>query len=67
MISIYHMLHRYAYVIGYSIDELEGIVPITCIGLFAECSFRFMLVHHSLRAAQVRDDIPWDPGGFMAW
>ncbi|KAM3347715.1 hypothetical protein ACQJBY_021567 [Aegilops geniculata] len=28
---------------------------------------RFTLVHHSLRAAQVRDDIPWDPGGFTAW
>ncbi|XBI63637.1 hypothetical protein VPH35_044008 [Triticum aestivum] len=27
MISIYHMLNRYAYVIGYSIDDLEGIVP----------------------------------------
>ncbi|XBH55749.1 hypothetical protein VPH35_077766 [Triticum aestivum] len=45
MISIYHMLNRYAYVIGYSIYDLEGIVPITCIGLFVECSFRFMLVH----------------------
>ncbi|XBI93563.1 hypothetical protein VPH35_030379 [Triticum aestivum] len=67
MISIYHMLNRYAYVIGYSIDDLEGIVPIICIGLFVECSFRFMLVHDSLRADQVRDDIPWDPGGFTAW
>ena len=67
MISIYHMLNRYAYVIGYSIDDLEGIVPIICIGLFVECSFRFTLVHHSLWADQVRDDIPWDPGGLKAW
>ena len=28
---------------------------------------RFMLVHHSLQGDQVRDDIPWDPGGFTAW
>ena len=67
MISIYHMLNRYAYVIGYSIDDLEGIVPIICIGLFVECSFMFTLVHHSLRDDQVQDDIPWDPGGFTAW
>ncbi|XBI27063.1 hypothetical protein VPH35_051616 [Triticum aestivum] len=66
MISICHML-RYAYVIGYFIDDLEGIVPITCIGLFVECSFRFTLVYHSLWADQVQDDIPWDPGGLKAW
>ncbi|XBH78563.1 hypothetical protein VPH35_104765 [Triticum aestivum] len=28
---------------------------------------RFTLVYHSLQADQVRDDIPWDPGGFIAW
>uniref|UniRef100_A0A452Y597 Uncharacterized protein n=4 Tax=Aegilops tauschii subsp. strangulata TaxID=200361 RepID=A0A452Y597_AEGTS len=67
MISIYHMFNRYAYVIGYSVDDLEGIVPIICIGLVVECSFRFTLVHHSLRADQVRDDILWDPGGFTTW
>ncbi|VAI85765.1 unnamed protein product [Triticum turgidum subsp. durum] len=66
MIFICHML-RYAYVIGYSIDDLEGIVPIICIGLFVECSFRFTLVYHSLWADQVRDDIPWDPSGLKAW
>ncbi|XBI44951.1 hypothetical protein VPH35_109538 [Triticum aestivum] len=67
MIPVYDMLNRYAYVIGYSIDDLEGIVPIICIGLFVECSFRFLLVHDPLHVDQVRGDIPWDPDGFRAW
>ncbi|XP_040252402.1 uncharacterized protein [Aegilops tauschii subsp. strangulata] len=58
-----HVLYSYAYVIGYSIDDLEGIIPTTCIVSFVECSFRFLLVHESLHADQVRGDIPWDPGG----
>ncbi|KAM3312768.1 hypothetical protein ACQJBY_032532 [Aegilops geniculata] len=58
-----HVLYNYAYVIGYSIDDLEGIIPTTCIVSFVECSFRFFLVHESLHADQVRGDIPWDPGG----
>ncbi|EMS52954.1 hypothetical protein TRIUR3_31004 [Triticum urartu] len=58
-----HVLYSYAYVIGYSIDDLEGIIPTTCIFSFVECSFRFLLVHESLHADQVRGDIPWDPGG----
>ena len=62
-----HVLYSYAYVIGYSIDDLEGIIPTTCIVSFVECSFRFLLVHESLHADQVRDDIPWDPGGPMTW
>ncbi|XBI48356.1 hypothetical protein VPH35_112120 [Triticum aestivum] len=62
-----HVLYSYAYVIGYSIDDLEGISPTTCIVSFIECSFRFLLVHDPLHADQVRDDIPWDPGGPMAW
>ena len=62
-----HVLYSYAYVIGYSIDDLEGIIPTTCIVSFIECSFRFLLVHDPLHADQVRDDIPWDPGGPMAW
>ncbi|XP_037413602.1 uncharacterized protein LOC119276592 isoform X2 [Triticum dicoccoides] len=62
-----HVLYSYAYVIGYSIDDLEGIIPTTCIVSFVECSFRFLLVHDPLHADQVRDDIPWDPGGPMAW
>ncbi|KAF7028928.1 hypothetical protein CFC21_089439 [Triticum aestivum] len=62
-----HVLYSYAYVIGYSIDDLEGIIPTTCIVSFIECSFRFLLVHDPLHACQVRDDIPWDPGGPMAW
>ncbi|XP_073366449.1 uncharacterized protein [Aegilops tauschii subsp. strangulata] len=62
-----HVLYSYAYVIGYSIDDLEGIVPTTCIVSFVECSFRFLLVHKSLHADQVRGDIPWDPGGLRAW
>ncbi|KAF7085011.1 hypothetical protein CFC21_088504 [Triticum aestivum] len=48
-----HVLYSYAYVIGYSIDDLEGIIPTTCIVSFVECSFRFLLVHESLHADQV--------------
>ncbi|XBJ18714.1 hypothetical protein VPH35_009821 [Triticum aestivum] len=61
-----HVLYSYAYIIGYSIDDLEGIDCITCSCL-CESFFRFLLVHESLHADQVRDDIPWDPGGPMAW
>ncbi|XBJ24342.1 hypothetical protein VPH35_002248 [Triticum aestivum] len=59
----HHVLYSYAYVIGYSIDDLEGITPFTCMVSFVECSFRFLLLHRSLHADQVRGDIPWDPGG----
>ncbi|KAM3273223.1 hypothetical protein ACQJBY_042909 [Aegilops geniculata] len=45
-----HVLYNYAYIIGYSIDDLEGIIPTTCIVSFVECSFRFFLVHESLHA-----------------
>ncbi|KAF7097315.1 hypothetical protein CFC21_099148 [Triticum aestivum] len=62
-----HVLYSYAYVIGYSIDDLEGITPFTCMVSFVECSFRFLLLHRSQHADQVRDDIPWDPSGFRAW
>ncbi|CAM0907828.1 unnamed protein product [Alopecurus aequalis] len=63
---LYIILYRYAYAIGYSIDDLEGIVPITCVACFVLSSFRFMFVH-PLEADHVRVDIPWDPGGSMAW
>ncbi|KAF7029415.1 hypothetical protein CFC21_041171 [Triticum aestivum] len=62
-----HVLYSYAYVIGYSIDDLEGIYPITCSCCLCESYFRFLLVHESIHADQVRDDIPWDPGGPKAW
>ncbi|KAM3387204.1 hypothetical protein ACQJBY_010196 [Aegilops geniculata] len=62
-----HVLYSYAYVIGYSIDDLEGIIPTTCIVSFVECSFRFLLLHRLLHADQVRGDIPWDPDGVRAW
>ncbi|XBJ15194.1 hypothetical protein VPH35_007141 [Triticum aestivum] len=62
-----HVLYSYAYVIGYSIDDLEGIIPTTCIVSLVECSFRLLLVHDPLHADQVRDDIPWDPGGAREW
>ncbi|KAM3349208.1 hypothetical protein ACQJBY_022364 [Aegilops geniculata] len=62
-----HVLYSYAYVIGYSIDDLEGIIPTACIVSFVECSFRFLLLHRSLHADQVRGDIPWDPSGLKAW
>ncbi|XBI19942.1 hypothetical protein VPH35_061340 [Triticum aestivum] len=67
LIHVPDLLNRYTYMIGYSIDDLEGILSVTCIGLIVECSFRLMLVHHLLRVDRVRDDIPWDPGGFTAW
>uniref|UniRef100_A0A453EUB2 Uncharacterized protein n=1 Tax=Aegilops tauschii subsp. strangulata TaxID=200361 RepID=A0A453EUB2_AEGTS len=53
-----HVLYSYAYVIGYSIDDLEDIIPTTCIVSFVECSFKFLLLHRSLHADQVRGDIP---------
>ncbi|KAM3255913.1 hypothetical protein ACQJBY_048834 [Aegilops geniculata] len=62
-----HVLYSYAYVIGYSIDDLEGITPVTRIVSLVECLFRFLLVHESIHADQVRGDIPWDPGGLRAW
>ncbi|KAF7078888.1 hypothetical protein CFC21_083238 [Triticum aestivum] len=65
--NLKHVLYSYAYVIGYSIDDLEGIMPTACIVSFVECSFRFLLLHRLLHADQVRGDIPWDPGGFTAW
>jgi len=49
-----------------SIDDLEGTVPITCVGCFVLSFFRFMFVHHPWQV-DLRDDIPWDPGGFIAW
>ncbi|EMS53466.1 hypothetical protein TRIUR3_28232 [Triticum urartu] len=67
LIHVPDLLNRYTYMIGYSIDDLKGILSITCIGLVVECSFRLMLVHHLLRVDRVRDDIPWDPGGFTTW
>ncbi|KAM3407570.1 hypothetical protein ACQJBY_001136 [Aegilops geniculata] len=67
LIHVPDLLNRYTYMIGYSIDDLEGILSVTCIGLVVECSFRLMLVHHLLRVDRVRDDIPWDPGGLTAW
>ncbi|KAF7102924.1 hypothetical protein CFC21_103979 [Triticum aestivum] len=48
-----HVLYSYAYVIGYSIDDLEGITPVTCIASLVECSFRLLLVHDPLHADQV--------------
>ncbi|XBI29008.1 hypothetical protein VPH35_053108 [Triticum aestivum] len=62
-----HVLYSYAYVIGYSIDDLEGIYPITCSCCLCESYFRFLLMHESIHADQVRGDIPWDPGGVRAW
>uniref|UniRef100_A0A3B5Z0D6 Uncharacterized protein n=1 Tax=Triticum aestivum TaxID=4565 RepID=A0A3B5Z0D6_WHEAT len=61
-----HVLYSYAYIIGYSIDDLEGIDRITCSCL-CESYFRLLLLHYLLHADQVRGDIPWDPGGVRAW
>ncbi|KAM3292393.1 hypothetical protein ACQJBY_036299 [Aegilops geniculata] len=62
-----HVVYSYACVIGYSIDDLEGIIPTACIVSLVECSIMFLLLHSLLHADQVRGDIPWDPGGFKAW
>ncbi|KAM3348393.1 hypothetical protein ACQJBY_021962 [Aegilops geniculata] len=62
-----HVLYSYAYIIGYSIDDLEGIYPITCCHCLCQSYFRFLLLHRSFHADQVRGDIPWDPGGLRAW
>ena len=64
----HHVLYCYTYIIGYSIDDLVGVNPITC----ASCTlfvwtFRILSLHYSLRLYMVRVDIPWDPGGFMVW
>ncbi|XBI45703.1 hypothetical protein VPH35_110134 [Triticum aestivum] len=67
LIHVPDLINRYTYMIGYSIDDLEGILSVTCIGLVVECAFRFLLVHDPLHADQVRGDIPWDPGGLRAW
>ncbi|XBH86854.1 hypothetical protein VPH35_074435 [Triticum aestivum] len=67
LIHVPDLLNRYTYMIWYSIDDLEGILSVTCIVLVVECSFSLMLVYHLLRVDRVRDDIPWDPGGLRAW
>ncbi|KAI4987771.1 hypothetical protein ZWY2020_028529 [Hordeum vulgare] len=61
--------HTYSpqYIIGHSIDDLEGIVPTACIVSVVECCFRFLLVHDLLHGDHVQGDIPWYPGGFKAW
>jgi hypothetical protein len=68
VLTPHHVLYLYTYIIGYSIDDIVGVNPITCAS-FSLCdfTFRILLVHHSLRPSLVRVDIPWDPGGFMAW
>lgn len=64
----YHdMLYNYNYMIGYSIDDLEGLHPITCILCLLECTFRFLHEQCQLLTHHVRVDIPWDPGGPIAW
>ncbi|XBJ08623.1 hypothetical protein VPH35_013883 [Triticum aestivum] len=45
-----HVLYSYAYVIGYSIDDLEGFDHITCSRCLRESYFRFLLVHESIDA-----------------
>jgi len=63
-----HVIYCYTYIIGYSIDDLVGVNPITCASFcLCECTFRSSRVHYSSRPYMVRLDIPWDPGGFMEW
>jgi hypothetical protein len=64
----HYVLYCYTYMIGYSIDDIVGENPITCASFsLREFTFRALLMHHALRPNMVRVDIPWDPGGFMAW
>ena len=62
-----HVPYCYTYIIGYSIDDIVGLCPVTFTLCFCENILRLSLVYHSLRTKMVRVDIPWDPGGFMAW
>jgi len=63
-----HVLYSYTYMIGYSIDDIVGVSPITSANCsLCEYTFRFLLLHHPLRPPLARVDIPWDPGGYKAW
>jgi hypothetical protein len=61
------IFYRYAYIIGYSIDDLVGVNPITFASCLFECYFRLPHVLSRPQAELIRVDIPWDPGGCMAW
>lgn len=65
--NYHNVLYNYNYMIGYSIDDLEGLYPITCSCCFFECTFRLLHVQCQLQQHHIRVDIPWDPGGSMAW
>jgi hypothetical protein len=61
------IFYRYAYIIGYSIDDLVGVNPITFASCLFECYFRLQHVLSRPQAELIRVDIPWDPGRCMAW
>ena len=64
----HHVLYCYTYMIGYSIDDLVGVNPITCASCsLCVCTFRILPLHHSSRSFMPRVDVPWDPGGFRVW
>ena len=68
LVPLYTIFYRYAYAIGYSIDDLVGVNPITCASCsLCVCTFRILPLHHSLRSFMLRVDVPWDPGGFRVW
>jgi hypothetical protein len=44
-----------------------GMNPTTFASCLFECYIRFLHVLSQMQTERVRVDIPWDPGGFMAW
>jgi hypothetical protein len=64
---VHETFYRYASIIGYSIDDLEGVNPVTLASCWLECYFRLPNVLNQLQDEHIRVDIPWDPGGCMAW
>jgi hypothetical protein len=64
---LHGIFYCYAYIIGYSIDDLVGVNPTTFASCLFECYFRLLHVLSRMQTERVRVDIPWDPGGFMAW
>lgn len=64
---VHEIFYCYASIIGYSIEDLEGVSPVTLASCLLVCYFRLPNVLNQLQDEHVRVDIPWDPGGCMAW
>jgi hypothetical protein len=64
---LHSIFYLYSYIIGYSIDDLVGVSPITFASCLFECYFRLPYVLSGMQVEHVRVDIPWDLGGLKAW